>query len=106
MSLATKLKELRIKKKASLQEVADAVESSKAHIWDLETGRAKNPSIELLNKLANFFAVGIAELVEESPSTEEEPQLIAMFRELKKLSSKDQEAIKAMIEHLQRRKEE
>ena len=55
MSLGVRLKELRIKKGKSLQEVADAVGASKAHVWDMETGRSKNPSIELLLKLAKFF---------------------------------------------------
>jgi transcriptional regulator with XRE-family HTH domain len=105
MSLATVLKELRVKKNKSLQEVADAVEASKAHIWDLETGRAKNPSIDLLSKLATFFEVRVADLVEENPATEEEPKLVAMYRDLKTLSPKDQEAIQLMIGHLKKREE-
>ena len=38
MSLATKLKELRVRRKQSLQDVADAIGASKTHVWDLETG--------------------------------------------------------------------
>ena len=38
MSLATKLKELRVSRKQSLQDVADAIGASKTHVWDLETG--------------------------------------------------------------------
>jgi len=65
MALAAKLKELRIKHKKSLQEVADEVRASKAHIWDLETGKSKNPSLELLVKLAKCFKVSVADLVGE-----------------------------------------
>ena len=36
-----RLKELRLKKKLSLQELADAVGVSKAHVWELETGKSK-----------------------------------------------------------------
>ena len=39
MALAARIKELRIKTRKSLQEVADEVGASKAHIWDLETAR-------------------------------------------------------------------
>ena len=35
MALAAKIKELRLKKGLSLQDLADAVGASKAHIWDL-----------------------------------------------------------------------
>ena len=36
MSLGARLRELRIKKNRSLQNVADAVKASKAHIWEIE----------------------------------------------------------------------
>lgn len=104
MSLAAKLKELRMRNRMSLQELADTVEASKAHIWDLETGRSKNPSIELLTKLSKAFAVGVADLIGENPSgANEEPQLRAMYRDLKDLSPKDREAIQQMMDHLSSR---
>ena len=40
----------RMRKKATLQELADAVGSSKSYIWELETGN-KNPSARLLHKI-------------------------------------------------------
>ncbi|MCW1750012.1 MULTISPECIES: helix-turn-helix transcriptional regulator, partial [Rhizobium] len=46
-----------------LQDVADAIGASKTHVYDLETGRSTNPSIELLTKLATHFRVSIADLV-------------------------------------------
>ncbi len=55
MTLASKLKALRLKKNKSLQQVADAVDASKNHIWDLETGKSRNPSIELLTKLGEVL---------------------------------------------------
>ena len=104
MSLATRLKELRAKKKISLQDLADQVGASKAHLWDLETGRRKNPSIELLIALSKAFAVGVADLVGENPAGEnEEPQLRAMYRDLQDLSPRDREAIQQMIDHLSSR---
>lgn len=104
MALGPKIKELRVKKKMSLQDVADAVEASKAHIWDLETDRAKNPSIELLTKLAKCFDVSVADLIGENPQAEgEDPQLVAMYRELKDLSPEDRKAIQSMMDHFRKR---
>jgi transcriptional regulator with XRE-family HTH domain len=104
MVLAAKLKELRVRTRKSLQEVADEVEASKAHIWDLETGRASNPSIELLTRLSRCFNVSVAELIGENPGGEgETPDLVAMFRDLKQLSPGDRQAIQAMMEHFRKR---
>lgn len=106
MSLAAKLKDLRVRSKKSLQDVADEVGASKAHIWDLETARAKNPSIELLTKLAKCFNVSVAELIGENPEGDnEEPSLVAMYRDLKELSATDRETIQMMMDRLKSRPE-
>jgi transcriptional regulator with XRE-family HTH domain len=105
MSLASKIKELRLKKKKSLQDVADEVGASKNHIWDLETGKSKNPSIDLLTKLAKCFGVSVAELIGENPASKDvDPQVIAMYRELKELSSGDRQAIQTLMDHLRGKK--
>jgi transcriptional regulator with XRE-family HTH domain len=104
MALSDKLKVLRTRTRKSLQDVADEVGASKAHIWDLETGRAKNPSIELLTKLAKCFDVSVAELIGEHPQgQDEQPELVAMYRELKELSEEDRKAIQTMMDHLRKR---
>jgi transcriptional regulator with XRE-family HTH domain len=104
MSLAAKLKELRIKQKKSLQDVATEVGASKAHIWDLEKGHSTNPTIELLSALAKCFDVSVAELIGENPgSVGEEPKLVAMYRELKTLTPRDREAIQKLMDHLKQR---
>ena len=55
MGLGGRLKELRVRKGESLQQVADAVSASKPHIWELEAEKSKNPSLDLLTKLAQSF---------------------------------------------------
>lgn len=105
MSLATKLQKLRTAKRQSLQDVADAVGASKAHVWELEKGTAKNPSIELVRKLADHFGVSIASLVGEAPdeATDEE-QLLVMYRDLKSLGTKERELIEEVIKGLHKRR--
>lgn len=59
MSLGARLKELRLRRGVSLQAVADAVEASKPHIWELERGTSKNPSLDLLKKLSVYYSVSL-----------------------------------------------
>lgn len=63
MALAEKLTSLRVEKKVSLQAVADAVGVSKPHIWELEKGKTKNPSLELLKNLSIYYGVTLDFLV-------------------------------------------
>lgn len=107
MSLASRLKELRLSKGKSLQEVADAVKASKPHIWELERGNSKNPSLELVKNLANYFGVKIDYLAgAEDESSEENLQLMQFFRELKSqnLDPSDLDVLKAAAAALHRNK--
>ena len=65
MALTDKLRALRSKSGESLQQVADAINVSKAHVWELETGRSRNPSLEILKSLASHFKVTLAYLVDD-----------------------------------------
>jgi transcriptional regulator with XRE-family HTH domain len=84
MSLAAKLRELRLRKGKSLQQVADDVGASKAHIWDLETGK-----------------------IGENPGADsEDSEVVAMYRDLKELTPADREALRGLMEHLKSKKKE
>lgn len=104
MTIGARLKELRIRHGKSLQEVADAVGLSKAHVWNLEKGESANPSMEVLVKLATLFKVGVADLVGENPDAEQEPELVALYRDLKTLTPRDREMIEVMVQQLKNRK--
>lgn len=107
MSLATKLQKLRTAKRESLQDVADAIGASKAHVWELEKGTAKKPSIELVRALAEHFGVSIASLVGEAPDeTTDEEQLMVMYRDLKGLDEKDRQVLEDIIKGMKRRRTE
>lgn len=104
MSLGAKLSTLRLKKGDSLQVVADAVGISKAHYWELEKGRSKNPSADLVKRLANYFGVDFEFLIgaEKSKVSEiEEAQLF--YRDLKSLSKDDRHLILTSIKMLKDR---
>jgi transcriptional regulator with XRE-family HTH domain len=100
MSISVKLKELRAKKKQSLQQVADGVGVSKAHIWDLERGISANPSLDLLKKLAKHFGVTVAYLADD-PTMPSDATPLQFFREFEgKLSDKDWETLRTVAERL------
>jgi transcriptional regulator with XRE-family HTH domain len=101
MTIAQQLRRLRIRKKKSLQEVANAIGASKTHVWELEAGRATNPSMELLRRLADYYQVRVADLVGELPREgEDDPTLIALFRGLKELEPTDRETMRLLMERL------
>lgn len=105
MSLAMRLQNLRTAKQQSLQEVADAIGASKAHIWELEKGTAKNPSIELVRKLADYFEVSISRLVGESPDEDgDDEQLLVIYRQLKSLDLRDRLVLGDIIKGMQKRR--
>lgn len=58
-----RLRLLRQHARLSLQEVGDAVGISKAHAWELETGKADNPGLKVLIGIARAFRVPLAALV-------------------------------------------
>lgn len=104
MSFASRLHELRVANRLSLQDVADQVGMSKAHVWNLEKGLSENPSIEMVRKLAVLFKVGVADLVGENPGGKsEEPEMVAMFRDLKGLNPRDRELISNLMQQMKRK---
>lgn len=107
MSFASKLHDLRVSQRLSLQDVANAVGISKAHVFNLEKGITANPSMELVIKLAELFRVRVADLVGDNPDADDQPaEVVAMFRDLKNLAPGDRETIKLMMETLKKRREQ
>ena len=89
MSLAAKLRELRADKKVSLQVVADAVGVTKPHIWELEKGKSKNPSLELLKQLATYYGVTLDYLANMGEGIETNARYNALLRKLNPDSMSD-----------------
>lgn len=103
MGLGRRITELRLKKKQSLQDVATSVDASKAHIWEIEKGRASNPSMELVTKLADHFGVSVAMLVgEDAKAKDADPQLQRMFRQAQDLKPNERQILDDMMQTLLR----
>ena len=56
MQIGERLFSLRQKSGQSLQQVADAVGVSKAHVWELEKGHSQNPSFDLVRRSRSTLA--------------------------------------------------
>ncbi|WP_395541883.1 helix-turn-helix domain-containing protein [Neotabrizicola sp. sgz301269] len=98
MSLADRLYDLRKNAKVSLQAVADAVGVSKAHVWELEKERSKNPSFELVQKLATYYGVSAEELAgAASVPSPEDQRINRIHRDLKGLSPRDLALVESMV---------
>ena len=107
MTIGRRIKELRLGKNESLQDVASAVGVSKAHIWELEKGRTDNPSIGLVTRLADHFGVSIRYLVDEdieAPDAEED--LARMFRQARGLDERDRRSLDDMIQSFIKRRQD
>ncbi|OYU14950.1 MAG: transcriptional regulator [Alphaproteobacteria bacterium PA4] len=104
MSLASKLKKLRGQTRQSLQQVADGVGISKVHVWELEKGSSKNPSMEIVKRLAEHFGVPTAYFNDDSIYPNE-ANALQFFREFDgQLSEKDWEALRGVAEALMAKK--
>ena len=105
MGLGARITELRMQKRESLQDVADAVHVSKAHIWELEKGRTDNPSMGLVTRLADHFGVTVSYLVGEDPGAEDaNPKIARLFRQASALASEDLEVLEDMMKSLLKRR--
>ncbi len=104
MNIGERLFDLRQKSGESLQQVADAAGVSKAHVWELEKGRSRNPSFELVRALARHFGVSIDVLVgEETAPSMKEQRIERIHRDLHDLSDRDRLVVEDMIRSLRDR---
>lgn len=106
MSLATRLAKLRQDRKESLQQVADAIGVSKAHVWQLERDLTDNPSLAVLKGLSEHFGVSVGFLVGDPKEPKADPQLSRMFRLAGDLTSREKDILDDMIQSMARRKRE
>ena len=105
MEIGERLFSLRQKTGESLQQVADKVGVSKAHVWELEKGRSKNPSFDLVRKLSVHYGVGIDVLTGEAAEpAPEDMQIERIHRSLGALSDRDREIVEQMVASMAQKK--
>lgn len=65
MKLGKKIKLLRIFHEISLARFAFEINVSKSYLSELENDIRKNPSLEIINKIAMFYKISLDNLVNE-----------------------------------------
>ncbi|MCM0751990.1 hypothetical protein DEA98_14045 [Brucella pseudogrignonensis] len=68
-TISKRMKDLRKQHKLSLQQVADRAGTSKSHIWEMENGRSKNPTVDMAVSIANALGVSLDYLTGLSTQT-------------------------------------
>ena len=71
--LAERLRDLRTRRRLSLEHVAQAIGSSPAHLSALENRRIENPGYKTLLALANLYRVSIVQLIGPQTHTPSHP---------------------------------
>lgn len=104
---SNRIRELRKKNKLTMKELGKQVGVVEGTISQYETGK-RQPDIEMLSKLANYFGVTIDYLVggaesenAEAPLSTDEKNLLDMF---KSLSSDEKSFIETMVKSLMDRR--
>lgn len=93
-----KLRRLRTNKGITLEELANAIESSKAYVWQLENKASAKPSAELLLKIAAFFTVAPEFFLDDSVDEPNHDQLeSAFFRKFQSLGEADKLLMQKII---------
>lgn len=101
MSFGTRLTQLRLKASQSLQDVASSVGVSKAHIWELEKERTDNPSMGLVQRLADHFNVSVTFMIgEDIDAPDANTDLQRMFRQAKDLDDRERKILDDMMKSL------
>jgi transcriptional regulator with XRE-family HTH domain len=106
-NISRKIKDLRVKKGYTLEELGDKINFNYSNLSKIERG-IRPPTLELIEKLSEFYNVPLSYFFgEENPIPEELKKLgaewVTVVEELKEKEITPEE-IKAIIEILDRRK--
>lgn len=98
-ALGAKIRELREKKKYTLEKLADLAGSSKSYIWELENKAPPRPSADKLSKIAHHLGVTIEYLIDEEASiTVEDATDAKFYRKYQQMDDKTKAKIRSMVD--------
>ncbi|MBY3568653.1 helix-turn-helix domain-containing protein [Rhizobium laguerreae] len=100
-----KIKELRTKKRLTLDQLATETGSSKSYIWELENKDPPRPSAEKLAAIAVALGVTTDYLIGREEVTLADAEDKAFFREYSQMPDDTREKIRAMARLLGGKKE-
>lgn len=68
-TLGEEISEARARSRLSLQDVADASGFTKSHVWELEQGRSRNPTVAMVAGLSAALGVPFLRLAQAALNT-------------------------------------
>lgn len=99
--LGVKIKELRRGKGLTLEQLAQATESSKSYMWEIENKDVARPSAEKLERIADVLGVTAAFLIDASQSEPtEEVADTAFYRKYQKLEAPEKALLRRILNTL------
>ncbi|RZI99386.1 MAG: XRE family transcriptional regulator [Brevundimonas sp.] len=101
--LGTKINELRRQKGLTLEQLAQATDSSKSYMWEIENKEVARPSAEKLERIATVLGVTAGFLMDASqdqPSESDKDQ--AFFRKYQKLDEPVKEQLIRILDVLKK----
>jgi transcriptional regulator with XRE-family HTH domain len=100
-----RIKERRMAKKMTLEQLAQATESSKSYIWELENKNPPRPSAEKLAAIAEALGVTVDYLFGRDEQTLEEAEDKAFYRAYSGLPPETRRHIREMAKILGAKKD-
>ena len=98
--LGLKIRQLRISKNLTLDELAGKIGAQKSYIWSIENGRIEKPSAENLAKIAGALDTTADALLNEPDGSNKNQKKDILYRNYSKLLPEDQAKIDAIINTL------
>lgn len=101
--LGTKINELRRERGMTLEQLAQATNSSKSYMWELENKDVARPSAEKLDRIAQALDVTASYLIDVSQSAPTEDVAdTAFYRQYQKLDTDKKVMLKRILDALDR----
>jgi len=97
--ISKRLKDLRTERGLSVAELASRSGVSQPYIWQIESGRRKNPGSESLQKLAKALGVSVNDLL-SAPATVQQADLESLPASLQEFTKKRGKALGVRREDL------
>jgi transcriptional regulator with XRE-family HTH domain len=99
--LGTKINELRRERGLTLEQLAQATDSSKSYMWEIENKEVARPSAEKLERIAEALGVTASFLIDASQSQPtEDVEDTAFYRKYQKLSQEKKKTLKGILDVL------
>lgn len=98
-TLAQKIRQLRLQRGLTLDQLAKLTESSKSYIWELENKDLPRPSAEKLSRVASALGTTLEYLMDQEEKVSLADSVDAKFyRQYQQMPSETKEKIRKMVE--------